>query len=107
MSALSNALEQIWDGQLGCYDAETVALTINRVVVTVACAGGELVKDNDMVIGGLMDGPAAAVSVKRSLFTTEPSEKDYAVYRGKNFKVGRIRSSPDNTVLILDLVPRK
>lgn len=104
MSELSNAFETIWDGQLGCYDADT--FTINGAG-PYACDAGELQKFNELVMGGMIDEPTAVVAVKRSLLASDPVLQQTVVYRSKNFKVNRIRSSPDNTVLILELEPKK
>lgn len=105
MSDLTDAYQQIWDGQLSCYDPE--AITIAEV--SYACEGGLLNQSNEAELGGLVEMPTTRVSIKRSLFAdgAVPEEKTAATYRGLGFKIHRISSSPDNTVLHLDLEPLK
>jgi hypothetical protein len=123
MSALQDALEQIWDGQLGCYDPEVIEIEGREY----ACAGGEMTHGNTPELGGLVDEPSVLVGIKRALLlefladsTLITADMDTptadeiglilrirVIYRGKDMKIARRRSTPDNTVIILDLEPRK
>jgi hypothetical protein len=123
MSALQEALEQIWDGQLGCYDPEVIEID----GVELACAGGEMAQGNTPAYGGIIDEPSVIVGIKRALLlefladsTLITADSDVHLadeaglllqiqvhYRGKDMKINRRRSTPDNTVIILELEPRK
>jgi hypothetical protein len=99
MSTLSDAYATIWDGQLACYDSET--LTIDST--DYPCFGTDLTDANSLVPGGLLDEPDAAVSVKRSLFSTLPALQAVAAYRDKSWKIDRIRSGPNDSVVTFEL----
>jgi hypothetical protein len=123
MSALQTALEAIWDGQLSCYDPEVIEIE----GVELACAGGEMAQGNTVEFGGIIDEPSVIVGIKRALLLefladstliTADSTAHGAdeaglllqiqvTYRGKDMKINRRRSTPDNTVIILELEPRR
>lgn len=123
MSALQEALEQIWDGQLGCYDPEVIEIEGREY----ACAGGEMAQGNTPAYGGIIDEPSVLVAIKRALLLEfladsvlitadmdTPTADEIGLilhievhYRGKDMQINRRRSTPDNTVIILELEPRK
>ncbi len=103
MSDLSDAYAAVWDGQLGCYDASTISIG----GTAYACDEGEQQFKNTRTMEGLLDEPACVVTCKQSLFAAMPSLQAVAVFRGKNYKIDRITSPPDQTTWTFYLEPKK
>jgi hypothetical protein len=103
MSDLSDAYEEMWDGQLACFDSETV--TISAVVY--ACSRDDAISTNENEIGGLIPEPSVRLFVKKSLFASPPSLYATCTFLGRSYKLGRLIQPADNTVYILELVPKE
>lgn len=101
MSDLSNIYETIWDGQLSCYDTETIIIGESEY----PCDSGELTFGENLVPGGEWSTNTIQISCKRSLFDPLPGLQSRVLFRSVIYRIDRLRDEPDQGIVIFELVP--
>jgi len=99
--SIKTIYEEVFDGQLTCYDAET--FTFPPGGLSFATIGGMLDIGSDSPFGGKVEEPSVIIGFKTSLVTVTQGSK--VVYRTLTMEVAKVKSVPENAVTFLELEP--